>query len=358
VACGDGACIYVELRGLQPGRFKGWVVVSGRQTEIVPDLEITPMPGSIISAFTDPLEYQAFIRAADVKVLVTAPGNYEAELTRVDLHQVWMQRSVEKLPRITFAAVHPDRHPLFFLLDADQRNIHHTGREVSPGTIVAYAPAAEHHHRSGGPCRWGAMSLTSEALAEIGRTLVGHDLKPPAATHLIRPDPAAMSRLLQLHEAAGKLAVTAPDILAHPEVAKALEQQLVRAMVTCLTDPGKVERTGRLPVIRRFERLLEEKEGWPIYLGELCAAIGVTGRTLRAHCQEHLGMSPHRYLWLRRMNLAHRVLVGAEPGSMTVTTIANDQGFAELGRFAGDYRKLFGEAPSATLRRPADIRTA
>jgi len=40
----------------------------------------------------------------------------------------------------------------------------------------------------------------------------------------------------------------------------------------------------------------------------------------------------------------------------TVTEIANDHGFGELGRFAVSYRKLYGEAPSVTLRRPPDSR--
>jgi transcriptional regulator GlxA family with amidase domain len=62
-------------------------------------------------------------------------------------------------------------------------------------------------------------------------------------------------------------------------------------------------------------------------------------------------MRPHRYLWLRRMNLVRRARVHAEPTSKTVTEIANDCGFAELGRFAVSHRKLFGESPSVTLRR-------
>jgi AraC family ethanolamine operon transcriptional activator len=122
------------------------------------------------------------------------------------------------------------------------------------------------------------------------------------------------------------------------------------------TDHDK--RTSRhLPVARRFEQLVGKMEGsWPLCLQEIRKEIGASGRTLRQHCQEHLGMSPHRYLWLRRMKLAHGALVSADLGSTTVTIVANDHGFGELGRFAGDYRKLFGEVPSATLRRASDQR--
>ncbi|MBV8398809.1 MAG: AraC family transcriptional regulator [Acetobacteraceae bacterium] len=76
----------------------------------------------------------------------------------------------------------------------------------------------------------------------------------------------------------------------------------------------------------------------------------MSGRALRFHCLEHLGMSPHRYLWLRRMHLVRRALALAGPAETTVTTIATDHGFWELGRFAVSYKSLFGESPSATLR--------
>jgi AraC-like DNA-binding protein len=79
--------------------------------------------------------------------------------------------------------------------------------------------------------------------------------------------------------------------------------------------------------------------------------------TLRAACEEHLGMGPIRYLALRRMHLVRRAQLRAVSSTTTVTRIAADRGFWELGRFATNYHSLFGEKPSVTLRRPAE-RTA
>lgn len=90
----------------------------------------------------------------------------------------------------------------------------------------------------------------------------------------------------------------------------------------------------------------------PIRLFDLYPLLGVSDRTLRLYCAQAFGLSPHRYLHLRRMQHVRRVLQSADPATATVTDIALDHGFAELGRFAGQYRVLFGKVPSATLHRP------
>jgi AraC-like DNA-binding protein len=99
---------------------------------------------------------------------------------------------------------------------------------------------------------------------------------------------------------------------------------------------------------------LEANPDRPLYLTEMCAAMGVAERTLRAACQEHLGMGPIRFLTLRRMHLVRQALLRADSSNATVTCVVTDYGFWELGRFSVAYRALFGESPSETLRYPAE----
>jgi AraC-like DNA-binding protein len=315
------------------------------------------MPDSAVMTFTDPDAYYTAIRTAEVKGVVTVRGDYRAELTRIELYHLWMQRGVEDLPRVMNVRRRHSRVALCFATDRDQAPLHVRGMELGRGEIAVLGSGSADHHLSSAACRWGAMSLTPEDFAAAGRAILGHEVTAPSPlSYRLSPPPAILLRLLNLHEAAGHLAKTAPDILAHPEVARALEQGLVHAMVSCLSG-GEAAGTRNAhhrhaAIMRRLEEVLEAYPDRTLYMAELCAATGASDRTLRACCQEYLGMGPTRYLWLRRMHLARRSLRIADPAATTVTAVATNWGFWELGRFSVAYRSLFGESPSASLRRP------
>jgi AraC-like DNA-binding protein len=316
---------------------------------------VSAFPSSRVFCFTDPHPYQAAILAAEAEIFPTAKGAFRAELTQINLGKLWLQSGCETLPRVYRGTFNADRAPIGFLTKAGQRTFQHCGLEVGPGDIIVN-DARPMHRVTRAPCHWGSLSLSSADLASITLAVAGCEVTVPSVAYLVRPARAQMQRLLAMHEATVELAGKAPDVLARPEVARALEQELIHAMTTCLTEGTAVEMSSTAQrhsaVIARLEEVFAANADRALYLIDVCAATGVSERTLRTCCQEHLGMGPVHYLWLRRMHLAHNALMRADPAVTTVTRIATDFGFWELGRFAVDHRTMFGESPSASLHRP------
>jgi AraC-like DNA-binding protein len=116
-------------------------------------------------------------------------------------------------------------------------------------------------------------------------------------------------------------------------------------------------RISRPQIVERVDAFLHEHIDEPISLARLCELTGVSERSLRNACHAICGTSPKRYLTRRRMEAVRRALVAADPSACTVTRIATDYGFFELGRFAAVYTRLFGERPSDTLRQPLTMST-
>jgi transcriptional regulator GlxA family with amidase domain len=104
-------------------------------------------------------------------------------------------------------------------------------------------------------------------------------------------------------------------------------------------------------IVCLIEHLLQNDRGEQLHVDDLCRAAAVSERTLRNAFRKIRGVSPYRYLRGVRMTQARQALLSAGSGQETVTEVAMQFGFLELGRFSVDYRSAFGECPSATLRR-------
>jgi AraC-like DNA-binding protein len=132
----------------------------------------------------------------------------------------------------------------------------------------------------------------------------------------------------------------------------------VEALVHCLGNGDVGEDRSALrrhaAIMRKFYEVVENNADEALFIPDLCAAIGTTERTLRTCCEEHLGTSPNKYLVRRRMSQARRTLRDSDKTATTVTEVAARWGFWNFGRFATEYKSLFGELPSATLARPYD----
>ena len=103
-------------------------------------------------------------------------------------------------------------------------------------------------------------------------------------------------------------------------------------------------------IVERVEEYLRAHMDQPAPLSRICRLLGVSERGLRNAFYDVRGMSPTRSMRAERLRDVRRVLSDPATSASTVTCVAAAYGFYELGRFAGVYRRAFGEAPSETLR--------
>jgi AraC family ethanolamine operon transcriptional activator len=135
-----------------------------------------------------------------------------------------------------------------------------------------------------------------------------------------------------------------------------LEQEFLRRLAVCLRagrpscDRASTA-SGRTDVVRRVEQHLLDDLALPQTVDDLCRVARTSRRTLEYAFRDYFGTSPKRFIKALRLNAARNDLVRGSHGSAQVVEIASGWGFTHMGQFSADYRQMFGEKPSETLRR-------
>ena len=134
---------------------------------------------------------------------------------------------------------------------------------------------------------------------------------------------------------------------------KALIFEIMTGLAEEFSRPGNTATrpvtTKRARAMRRVVEYTRTHDGLtPV--PQLAGIAGVSQRTLEYTFKDQFGLSPVQFVRILHMNRSRELLMEAEPGSKSIRDIANQCGFRHHGRFSIEYRKLFGELPSQTLR--------
>ena len=311
------------------------------------------MVASGTATFTNPDLYQSSIGEANIELTFTAGGDFKARLTWLSLGHLRAVRGSENIPRIGYFSLPPGR--AIFVFPTSPASATWNGVELRFGDVVFCGQCECTHHWTTGHGKWGFVSLPFEQLAACGRALTGSEMTPPPYGQALRSPHAG--HLIRLHSKVCRLAEVRHHMVSNAEVIRSMEQEVLHALVKCLAsddaDWKDKTRSHHAEIMLRFEDALRARRGSQLDVPDLCATLGVPERTLRMCCTGFLGVSPTRYFLLRRLNKARSALLQADPVTASVAEIARSCGFSELGRFAVTYRSVFGEMPSATLRRAA-----
>jgi AraC-like DNA-binding protein len=135
-----------------------------------------------------------------------------------------------------------------------------------------------------------------------------------------------------------------------------LSSQLVRLCVAALlettaaTEARKPDARPASRAVRDAMDYLTAHAGEDIGLADVANAVSLSPRALQHAFKRQVGTSPLGALREIRMEKAHADLRRRSPQDTSVTEVAMCWGFANLGRFALEYRRRFGRSPSEVLR--------
>ncbi len=138
---------------------------------------------------------------------------------------------------------------------------------------------------------------------------------------------------------------------AEEDVLAAVLQTIDASSASCERHVGRPQ-VPRDRVIADTLELIEAKHGQPLFIDDLCRATSVSERTLRNVFHEYFGVGPMRLLKVRQLLEIRRALLVADPACDTVAKIAARFGVWDFSLFARNYKALYGESPSESLRRP------
>ena len=146
-----------------------------------------------------------------------------------------------------------------------------------------------------------------------------------------------------------------PQVLGHEQTRRSLSSAAISNLLLALSGPGGSDADAPVTSHRRYQLVQQARAHIDAQLGDVftvadvCKALGVSRRTLQYCFEDVLQINPIAYIRAMRLNAARRDLKRGAAGHRTVADIASRWGFWHLGHFSADYKRMFGELPSATL---------
>jgi AraC-like DNA-binding protein len=310
-------------------------------------------------SFDDFDEMSAFMASADVELIRITAGRFDGTLLLADLGPVTINWSFHSAPVIARATAHWRGRLFLARVKPGGGPVTANGHVLDEHRLVVYRPGALQHAWTDPPgdgVELLAVTARIEDLDRVSLSSTGEKFSSgPGLCTLLQPTPASLAALRSL--AVSQRAVLELQAVNGAELLRSMAEEMLKALVLAVASDVRRkighEWSGdfQARVVDRAEDFFRQHLGERIYLAQLCRAAGATERQLQRAFRAVYGVSPNRYVKLRRLHLARRALRNAVIGNATVGNVATRFGFQDFGRFAIAYRALFGEAPSTTLGR-------
>jgi len=293
------------------------------------------------SSFTDPDAAAAAVSGAGLRVSLVAPSRRAWHVGEVPVGaRACLGFGDMAAAYSGFGAIERGKVLIAWSHGAGQAPWSLNGMTVHPGEVAVLEDGAEYAVLTSLPLRWASALLPAEDWVRLSGTVKpGRTSVAPMA-----PDVARGARAV-----ADDAIRAAREAAASDGEAWAERIDELVARITQAADGAAALNLRRGSLIARANEFLRAHPAEVLAPAHLCHALGISDRAVRRLFMEHFGMSVGRYLRIRRLNNVHRELRDRTRPAENVTRVAMKHGFFDLGRFAAQYHRVFGELPSRTL---------
>ncbi|MBV1798921.1 helix-turn-helix domain-containing protein [Siccirubricoccus sp. G192] len=312
--------------------------------------------GAHLSRITEPEDLVHAVPGVVFRATPLSAGPFEVSLTTIGLGDITLQAG-HSTPHLAFAVARPGMAVVQLPLE-NVDTLVLNGRAVRPWTVGLHGGGAELLRANPRESGHANLVLPMDRAEELLWLPSGSTLVRPGAQDLLQTRPEAWNRMAGIVHAANEAVVSDSQAFNLEQAHRALRDALLDAAHDLIVGAGVGGNAVRSQNPRAWRRVITTADEYlrahvarPIYTEELCSALGVSASGLAQAFRGTFGLSPHRFLKLRRLAMVRSLLRAREGQSPLVKSVALAHGFWHLGQFAHDYRALYGETPSDTLAR-------
>lgn len=298
--------------------------------------------------FETPVEFSEALVGWDVEFSQLDTGLFSVERDYTRLTHAIVDRT--RIGRRLFrAGCTPELGPTFVFRVSTAGTATWWHRQLGPNDIAIF-PEDRAYEGLSTP-GFDVVSLTFDedyllSVAELFDSRVGQEINPQSGL-VINCPPEQMQRLRKLVFFMLNNQYSSSDgNIGQMHLATALLESIRGASYKPFKSPRKRDLAFQAAL-----KLIYEAEAEPPNLSDIHQTVGASERTLRTAFQENLGMSITRFINTVKLNRVRESLISHSPESATVAELASAQGFWHASDFTQNYKDMFGELPSLTLRR-------
>jgi AraC-like DNA-binding protein len=230
--------------------------------------------------------------------------------------------------------------------------LHLQGVSWPLGTLGYLPPDREYEILSAAPHRLLAIAVDPDRLDDMARARWGVPM-PRTCSGPCFPakDPATAMRTVRTWGRWLVAGMRHPEMLTDPLAAERMEEEVLGAYLDAVEpEPWPRAETPRSELARRAEAFIRKSLRDPTRIEDICTAVHASPRALHNAFKAVYGIPPKSYQKALRLAAVRQEMLDGRAGT-TVSATAVKWGFFQLGYFAMDYRRMFGEGPRETLLR-------